>query len=592
MRSEVRAALRLASSCAAVLAASVGSAQPTADFSGAATAAPASAAPAPSTPPNRVALVTIEGRIIGEEEGNLVIDIGARVGASAGDAGELWRPVQMRHPVTKRVVEDRYRIGTVRLSDALQVMSFAHVEGDVRQEPRPGDIVVMRVAPPEALLAPSPAKKTETAVGGPRDHDADAVVALVESSRGKDLGARIDSLEAWLRTNPRNRYSTSLGEELRLLKRLASRPTGEPSTAANFGGSERDASAAAMPSAPPPVVGPVPGYEEPRVQRFIPPDSAFSAAPLDFGIDVTGVHKGVVLHSRHAGEVGYQSTLMRPAGADFWVATIDGDRMRAPGLDYFIEIVRSDGVAVPAVAGPDAPLHVVVRDAPKPAPAIRHRSTASAYTDYADYNRLHGNDRAWQTEGFLGMRFNEIGLRALRTGFGVYRGVGGSVADLDVGGLSPRQVGLTYGYLEGEAGISPTVSIVGRAALGLGDTGISGGGQLHLRIGSDLDTNLMIGGEVLGGIGLRGIGQMAFFPQSRFPSLVRIEVTNQPGGDVAPDAASLGESTNRSDIAARVILQGGYRILPPLVVFARLSYQGRTIVHAGPGIGGGATFEW
>jgi hypothetical protein len=216
----------------------------------------------------------------------------------------------------------------------------------------------------------------------------------------------------------------------------------------------------------------------------------------------------------------------------------------------------------------------------------------SAYTDYADYNRLHGNDRAWQTEGFLGMRFDEIGLRALRTGFGVYRGVGGSVADLDVNGLSPRNVGLTYGYLEGEAGISQTVSVIGRGALGLGGAGISGGGQLHLRIGSDLDTNLTVGGEVLGGVGLRGIGQMAFSPQSRVPWLVRIEVTNQPGGDIGPVSPFPGESTNRSDIAARAIAQLGYRILPPLVVFARLSYQGRTIVHAGPGVGAGATFEW
>jgi hypothetical protein len=113
-----------------------------------------------------------------------------------------------------------------------------------------------------------------------------------------------------------------------------------------------------------------------------------------------------------------------------------------------------------------------------------------------------------------------------------------------------------------------------------------------LRIGSDLDTNLMIGGEVLGGIGLRGISQMAFFPQSRFPQLVRIEVTNQPAGSVDAAFVTPGESTNRSDIAGRIIYQPGFRILPPLVVFARLSYQGRTIVHAGPGIGGGATFEW
>jgi hypothetical protein len=343
---------------------------------------------------------------------------------------------------------------------------------------------------------------------------------------------------------------------------------------------------------PPQSVYAPPGYEEPRVQRFEPPPRAFSGAPLEIGVNVTGSVKGVLLESRHSGEVGFETTPMRPSGDDFWVATLEAPRVRAPGVEYFIEIVRVDGVAVPAVGNNDSPLRIAVSDAPKPAPPLAHRSTASAYTDYADYNRFRGNDRAWQTEGFLGMRFNEIGLRALRTGFGVYRGVGGSVTDLDSLGLAPRSVGLTYGYLEGEAGVSPTISLIGRAALGLRDAGVSGGGQVHLRIGSDLDTNLMVGGEILGGVGLRGIFQLEFLPQGRAPFMTRVEVTNQPGGEVGSIYALPGESTNRSEVAGRLILQPGYRILPPLVVFARFSAQGRTINHFGGGIGGGATLEW
>jgi hypothetical protein len=36
----------------------------------------------------------------------------------------------------------------------------------------------------------------------------------------------------------------------------------------------------------------------------------------------------------------------------------------------------------------------------------------------------------------------------------------------------------------------------------------------------------------------------------------------------------------------------GYRILPSLVLAGRASYQGRTIVHAGPGAGAAVTYEW
>jgi hypothetical protein len=554
---------------------------------------PSQAAAQPSAPAaSNGARVTVEGRIVGEEEGHWVVDVGARLGASAGETGELWRPVQMRHPVTKRVVKDRYRIGSVRITEALQVLSFADVEGEPRQKPRPGDIVVLRVERPEP---PSPsAGKAEPAraVAVHRDPDLESVAALVDSLRGKVLGARIELLETWLHANPTNRHAAAIREELGLLKHFASAV--ERPSAASFGEPSQEP-VVAPPLAfrePPSFVAPPSGFEPPRVERFVPPEEAFSGAPLDIGVDVSGELNGAILHSRHVGEVSYTATPMRSAGTDFWVATVEGTRVRAPGLDYFVEIVRVDGVAVPALGDQDRPLHVVVRDMPKPKPPSHHRSTASAYTDYADYNRLRGNDRSWQTEGYVGMRFNEIGLRALRTGFGVYRGVGGAVGDLDIAGLAPRNVGLTYGYLEGEAGISPTLSIIGRGAVGLRDEGVSGGGQLHLRIGNDLETNLLLGGEVLGGIGLRGGAEFQIMPQGRVPVMARIEVTNQPGGELGTISAAPGESPNRAEAAVRLIFQPGYRILPPLVVFMRLSAQGRTINHFGPGIGGGATFEW
>src|SRR5206468_10108065 len=121
--------------------------------------------------------------------------------------------------------------------------------------------------------------------------------------------------------------------------------------------------AEATTSAAPP---PVPGFEQPRVQRFQPPHAAFSGAPLDIAVDITGSVRGVVLHSRHAGEVRYESTPMRPSGDDFWVGTVEAPRVRAPGIDYFIEMVGADGVALPAVGDGENPLPIDVRDAPKP----------------------------------------------------------------------------------------------------------------------------------------------------------------------------------------------------------------------------------
>jgi hypothetical protein len=201
----------------------------------------------------------------------------------------------------------------------------------------------------------------------------------------------------------------------------------------------------------------------------------------------------------------------------------------------------------------------------------------------------------------LAMRFGDSGMRALRTGFGVYRGVGGSLEELDELGRSPRKVGLTYGYLEGEVGLGDFVGLVGRGIVGLDDGGLTGGAQALVRVGSDLDTNLLVGCELLGGVGLRAMAQIDIAVLEDWPMMLRAEVTNQPAGvqssisAVRPanaDALPEGTSLARNDIGVRAIAQVGYRIVEPLTVALRASYQGRTIWHSGPGFGGAVSYSW
>jgi hypothetical protein len=61
--------------------------------------------------------------------------------------------------------------------------------------------------------------------------------------------------------------------------------------------------------------------------------------------------------------------------------------------------------------------------------------------------------------------------------------------------------------------------------------------------------------------------------------VLRTEVTNEPGG-------------SGGDVGARAIAQVGYEFLPAFVVAGRLSYQGRTINHAGPGAGLATSYQW
>jgi hypothetical protein len=279
---------------------------------------------------------------------------------------------------------------------------------------------------------------------------------------------------------------------------------------------------------------------------------------------------------------------------DYYEATLPSELMVPGVIALCVERVEPDGKAYPLEGTASEPLRMTVRSEPGQVESSTHHGVVRLITDYADWNRGRGNDYAWQTEGDIGIRLQDKGLRALRSGFGVYRGKGGTLDELDVYNVGPRSVGLTYGYLEGEFGFSTFVSLIGRATVGLGESGVNGGGQAFVRLGNDLTTNLMLGGEVLGGIGLRGIAQLELKQFERFPILLRSEVTNQPVGERTTVQPTVGVPLVRdaSDVGVRVIGQIGYKVLPTLTLALRGSYQGRTINHAGPGGGAAVIYAF
>ncbi len=527
-------------------------------------------------------VVTTEGVVVALESEDIVVDLAGKRGAAGGDVVEIWRPLKLKHPVTGKVVTDRFRIGSLKLTQVRDVLSLARVDGKLTRAAEPGDIVILRKAKLESTPT-KPTLKTERpaapdvpavsfgAGAEPVDPDARFVSELFDRLKGTTVSQRIIAYEDYVRNNPEGRYAVVLWEEAAQLRRLLAHDS----------------------------VGK--GGRVPSLLNFKAPKEALQGVPLSLGVEVEGAAVGAVLHARRDGEVAYQPTPMRATGPGYFGVTIPAERMRAPGVSFFIEATTADGKAHPLVAGPDNPTKIEVVPIPQPTPPLRNEATASIWTDYADYNQMKGNDRVWQTEGFVGMRFGDEGLRALRTGFGVFRGVGGSLEELDELKLSGRRVGLTYGYLEAEGAFSSFTSLIGRVVIGLHDQGVAGGALAMVRIGNDKKTNLQLGGEVLGGVGLRGITQLELNAFERVPIMFRSEVTNQPAGSAAsrdtvrpddPDATPDTTSLGRGEIGGRAIVQVGYRITPELVVAARGSYQGRTIKHAGPGFGGAVTYSW
>ena len=519
----------------------------------------------------------VEGHVVAVQGEDVIVDLAGKAGAKGGDVVELWRPIVLKHPVTRKQVRDRFLVGVLELVQVRDTLAIAHTV-DAERAPRDGDIVVLRKAPPavaeptlhEPAVAPPPLVPVLPADCEDKSPEATHVALMFRSLSGASLAKRVAAYDSFVQQHPRSRYSRTLKEEAAMLRR-----------AYRIEADRRD---------------------EPTfsVRSFSPPTEAVAGAPLTIAIEMRGKVRGALLHTRKAGDTSYASWPMKKSGRGYYTATMSAKAVHAGGLEYFIEATDKKGAATPVVGTGIAPKSVDVADQPTPNPLDPYIATLAAWSDYADYNRLRGNDVAWQTEGYFGMRFSDTGMRAVRTGFGVFRGVGGTLEDLDEHGRSGRKIGLTYGYIETEFGFHHFVGLAVRGVVGLEASGVTGGGLAFIRIGNDLETNLQLGGEILGGVGIRGIAQLELNIFRDWPMMVRTEVTNQPAGaatnvdEVRPQDAVPGEeaSVGKNDIGGRAIVQVGYRIVDPLTIAIRGSYQGRTIKHSGPGLGGAVSYSW
>jgi hypothetical protein len=507
----------------------------------------------------------VTGVVVAADGGDLILDIGGSKGAKDDDVVEIWRPIQVRHPVTHQLISDRFLIGHLKLSQVRPALSLAAPEGTLSRAPKVGDVVVLHPAPPPPTptptVTPTPTRTpTPTPTPAPTytptpapDRDAAELSALFYSLHGASPETRADRYERFARSHSESRFARSLLEEAQALRVSAAleRP----------------------PQTPDPVVS------------FRAPERAYAGRALRLGVELRHGCKGAVLYVTTADKTTFTAIPMAPDGGDYFAATIPKEEVRKD-LRVFVEGIDQDGKAHPSDASHR--IEVIVRPDVVLVPKVL--AQAGVWSDFATYNTRAFNDWTFQTEGYFGARFRDTGLRAVRSGFGVYRGVGGSLHDLDDLGLAGRDVGLTYGYLEAEAAFSHIVSLIGRAVVGLDQDGVEPGAQAFIRFGNDLGTNLLLGGEVLGGVGVRGIAELDWNAGPRFPIMFRSEVTNQPAGSAHPESG--GVSGSQGDVGVRLIVQGGYRITPAFAVALRASYQGRTIYHAGPGGGAAVTYQW
>ncbi len=522
---------------------------------------------------------TVEAYVVGVQGEDLIIDLPPESGVRVGSEVEIWRSLSLRHPVTGEEISDKYRFGVLRVTQVMTQTSMTRAQGKLERDPVAGDLIRYSFEVPETASeahaqahAPAAAEATS---------DEKEIADLLATVQGQAPATRAQAYETYVRAHPSSPFRRVLLEEAVLLRRVLKQ-------------------------------GPR-GSEPLMVQKQAPTNRARLEVPrilqADLGVQLSlqldEPVRGVLLHHRSDHRAAFETLELHPGLGTFYTGVLEPKDLEGKLLEFFVEVVGEDGQALSALGTAKSPLRAAVVAPPRVREPLKHTTTVQLSTDYADFNRLRGNDTAWQTEGGFRLRFGDRGLRALSSSFGVYRGKGGSVEALDSLGASPQSVGLTYGTVGAELGVTPRFGLIAVGTVGLADPGVRGGVQGHLRVGSDLDTNLTVGGEILGGIGVRGIAQFELRPQSRLPLLIRSEVTNQPAGSLSqsstptPDpsaveafaAPTLGDGES-GDVGVRGILQLGYRLTEGFVVAGRVSYQGRNIRHSGPGFGGGVSYSW
>lgn len=500
------------------------------------------------------------GVVVRVEADEIYVNLGARAGISEGARLRIKRPIAVRHPVTRARIVDWLPVGAADVTSAGDRLSMAVLEPAIVRQVKVGDIVEIYVVRDERVAPPDePPDDAPDAPDAPPDDrplpevDAEtaAVLAVWHAQRGATLPARIAAWEGYLAAHGASPYADAVRADLEALRRL------------------RDEVTPAAPGATR-TVSTVAHHAPTRARRG-------EALPLVFILDDPGAVTSAWLHHRPLGAATYARVLLEREGDATLRGELPAAAVTAPGVEYFVEVVDAHGEPALAVAPTEVEVDADgVGDAFSTAGGQSRLRLASTYLDFATFDDRDGDhtDRFTLTEADIEYRPGGR-VWAIRVGVGALHGEGGC-ADCAWQGDAPV-AGFNYGYGEVEVRARAAFSVAGRLVAGVGQDGFGLGVEVRGRIGAPDAANLSLG--------LSEVAELGFFSDIRFET--------DPFGRV-PVGLSIGvtDQPTNGDLAVRLGADIGYRASRRLEPQLRLSYQGRTVEHAGLGAGLGLALHW
>lgn len=505
------------------------------------------------------------GAVVKIEAQEIYISIGAGKGISDGARLRLKRPVSLRHPVTRALVQDWIPIGSASITQAGSVMSRAVVH-DLAAAIQVGDIAEVLVVGAEA----APPTPQPAAPQPKRSRDADPataeVLGLFAAQAGQPIDARIAAWERYLSMRGNSPYAAAIRSDLDQLHELREAMR-TPRTA------RPSATVVRVDHAPPATA--IAGSEIQLV--FVLADPARVASAY--------------LHYRPRGNRTYRSVLLVREHDVYLRGTLPAEVVAPPGVDYFVEVSTPAGESGLAVGTPRAPMAIEVS---RPtvlehfgsAPGRSSVKLAADYLSFASFDRRDGDRADTLITANVDFTYRlDSWVESVGVGYGVYAGRGGFANVVWTDAMPLPRSGFHYGYADIEVGGEPLAdtgksvhfSLGGQLIAGVGKEGFGLGAEGRLRIGHRDATNLAFVARTVEDVGFLSDIRFGTRPLSGLLVGVSVGATNQP---------------NRGDVGVKLGTELEIIAIDNVSVILRGSWQGRSTKHGGIGGGGGLGFYW
>ncbi len=493
-----------------------------------------------------------EGVVVRVDDGEVIVDLGRDVGLQGDAVVQVYRRVEVRHPRTGRVIEDRFPIGSMVLQDVGALLSIGNDWSDLRRTPRVGDFVVFEPLPPVAVATDEPTNE-------PVDPARQLLDEAFLKTLGQPLTERIAIWEIFIKDNPESPFLDQVGRELNWLRAELSRDRARVQS---------------------PKVPKEPGELRAKVSA---PPWLYTDEVLEFNVAVIDREyvQDVRLLVRRLGQPSFRTVPMERVGDYNWRVVLGEQWMKEGILEFFTEIVRTNS-QLQTIGGNSRNTRTVsIETPPQEAADSTGRSRATTLVEFVDFKSGRGDDQYLRFESSYRYQISPGFIHAFTTGVGVFSGEGGTVDGIAAG--RTRQRSVNFGFAQLELQLHPYFSVSGRLMAGNHHQTDDGraravlGGRVVARIGEAEGTRLELGGALTEDVGNEAWTELTIDVIEDWPISAAVVVTNLPvGGDLG--------------VSATVGL--GYQVTDWLSLSARTGWNARTINHYGFTGGLGAELTW